>query len=147
MIIDHLLMFTKDAGQTLTAAAASDYRIDFGQEAPTTGMDTDRPVAIFTIKTAVTGKLQISLQDSDTEGSGYADCAVSAEYNAPAAGTQIVIPLPRHHKRFMQAYFGGPTSGGPSAGVVHGFITSGVQDNVPPAQAESIQGLWDGSST
>lgn len=147
MIIDHLLMFTSDAGQTLSAAAASDYRIDFGQEAPTTGMDTDKLYAIFTVKTAVTGKIQISLQDSDSETSGFADCAVSAEYNAPAAGTQIVIPMPRHHKRFMQAYFGGPSAGGPSAGVIHGFISAGLQDNVPPAQADSIQSLWDGSSS
>ena len=147
MIIDHLLKFTSNAGQTLTAAAASDYRIDFGQEAPTTGMDTDKLYAIFTVKTAVTGKLQIKLQDCDTESGSYADCAVSAEYDAPAAGTQIVIPVPRHHKRFLQAYFGGPSTGGPSAGVIHGFISAGLQDNVAPAQAEAIQSLWDGSSS
>ena len=123
MIIDHLLMFTKDEGQKLTAAAASDYRLDFGQQAPTTGMDTDRPVA-----------LQISLQHCDTETGSYENCASSVELNAPAAGTQIAIPLPNRHKRFMQAYFGGT----PTAGTVHGFITSGVQDNVPFEQAPSI---------
>lgn len=141
MIVDHLLMFTNDAGQTITAAAASDYRIDFGQESPTTGHDTDRLVAVFTVKTAVTGKIQISLQDCDSETGSYADVAVSAEYDAPAAGTQIVIPMPFHHKRYMQAYFGGPASGGPTAGVIHGFITSGFQDNVPPAQAPSLDGI------
>lgn len=138
MIIDHLLMFTNDAGQTLSAAAASDYRIDFGQKAPTTGMDTDRPVAVFTILAAVTGKLQISLQDCDTETGSYADCASAVELNAPAVGTQVAIPLPARHKRFMQAYFGGPAEGGPTAGTVHGFITSGFQDSVPFEQAPSI---------
>lgn len=134
MIIDHLLMFTNDEGQKLTAAAASDYRIDFGQKAPTTGMDTDRPVAVFTVLAAVTGKLQISLQHCDTETGSYENCASSVELNAPAAGTQIAVPLPNRHKRFMQAYFGGT----PTAGTVHGFITSGVQDNVPFEQAPSI---------
>lgn len=134
MIIDHLLMFTKDTGQAITAAAASDYRLDFGQKAPTTGMDTDRPVAVFTVLAAVTGKLQISLQHCDTETGSYENCASSVEINAPAAGTQIAIPLPNRHKRFMQAYFGGT----PTAGTVHGFITSGVQDNVPFEQAPSI---------
>lgn len=137
MIIDHLLMFTKDVGQVLTAAAASDYRIDFGQEAPTTGLDEDRPVAVFTVKDAVTGKLQISLQDCDTETGSYADVVTGVELNAPAAGTQIVLPMPAHHKRYLQAYFGGS----PTAGTVHGFITSGVQDNVPPAQAASLDGI------
>ena len=42
MILDHFLEFTSSKGQTLTAAAASDFRFDFYQEEPTTGMDTDR---------------------------------------------------------------------------------------------------------
>ena len=134
MIIDYLLEFTKPEGQTLTAAAASEHRLDFGQKAPTTGLDYDRPVAVFTVKTAVTGNLTISLQDCDTEDGSYAACATAVTLTAPAAGTQIAIPLPNRHKRFMQAYFGGT----PSAGVVHGFITSGFQDNVPFEQAPSI---------
>ena len=134
MIIDYLLEFTKAAGQTLTAAAASEYRIDFGQKAPTTGRDYDRPVAVFTVKSAVTGTLTISLQDCDTETGSYTACATAVSLSSPAAGTQIAIPLPNRHKRFMQAYFGGS----PTAGVVHGFITSGDQDNVPFEQAPSI---------
>ena len=135
MIIDYLQMFTCDAGQNLTAVAASDYRLDFGQKAPTTGRDAARPVAVFTVKKDVTGKLKISLQDSDQETSGYADCVAAVELDAPKAGTQIVLPLPNRHKRYMQAYFGGA----PTAGGIHGFITSGDQDNVPFAQAPSIK--------
>lgn len=134
MIIDYLMMFTKDAGQTLSAAADSEFRLDFTQKAPTTGQDYSNLVAVFTVKKAVTGTLTFSLQDSDTETSGYADCATSATLTSPAAGTQIAIPLPRHHKRFMQARFGGS----PTAGTVHGFITTGFQDNVPFEQAASI---------
>ena len=137
MIIDHLLEFTKTAGQKLSAAAASEYCLDFVQEGPTTGHDYDRPAAVFTVKEAVTGTLQISLQDCDTEGGSYADVAVSAEYDSPAAGTVITIPMPFHHKRFVQAYFGGA----PTAGTVHGCITAGMQDNVPPAQAASLDGI------
>ena len=137
-IIDYLLEFTAGEGQKITAAAASDYRIDFGQKAPTTGLDTHPMTAVFTIKAAVTGKLQIKLQDCDTETGSYTDCAASLELNAPAAGTVITIPVPYHHKRYMQAYFGGPTAGGPTAGTIHGCITTGMQDNVPPEVAPSV---------
>ena len=34
MIVDYLMMFTKDEGQKLTAAAESDFRLDFGQPKP-----------------------------------------------------------------------------------------------------------------
>ena len=134
MIIDYLLEFTKPEGQTLTAAAVSEHRIDFGQKAPTTGLDYDRPIAVFTVKQAVSGALSISLQDCDSETGSYADCATAVYVTAPAAGTQIAIPLPNRHKRYLQAKFGGA----PTAGVVHGFITSGFQDNVPFEQAPSI---------
>lgn len=135
MIIDYLMQFTSDAGQALTAAAASDFRIDFGQEAPTTGLDHDRIVAVFTVKEDVTGTLTLSLQDCGTETGSYANCAVAASLSSPVAGTQVVLPLPNHHKRYMQAYFGGS----PTAGTVHAFITSGFQDNVPFKQAQSIE--------
>ena len=36
MIVDYLMMFTKDEGQKLSAAAASDFRLDFGQPKPAT---------------------------------------------------------------------------------------------------------------
>lgn len=135
MIIDYLMMFTTDAGQALTKAAASDFRLDFGQKSPTTGMDYGDLCAVFTVKSAVTGTLTISLQDCDTEEGTYADVATGVELTAPAAGTQVVIPVPRHHRRFMRANFGGA----PTAGTVHGFITSGVQDNVPFEQAPTIK--------
>ncbi len=133
MIIDHFLEFTKSTGQTLKADAASEYRFDFYQEEPTTGMDYDRPVAVFTITSAVTGTLKISLQDCDTEEGTYADVAVAASVENPAAGTQIVIPIPAHHKRYLQAYFAGAT-----AGVIRGVVTSGIQDNDGFAQAPSL---------
>lgn len=134
MILDHFLEFTSSKGQTLTAAAASDFRFDFYQEEPTTGMDTDRPVAVFHVTSAVTGKLKISLQDCDTETGTYADVATSVELDAPEAGTMVVIPMPLHHKRYLQAYFGGT----PTAGTVRGYVTSGVQDNDGFKQAPSL---------
>lgn len=135
MIIDYLLQFTEDAGQTITAAAGSDYCIDFGQTAPTTGYDPAQPVAVFTVKADVAGDLLITLQDCDTETGTYTDCAASVQLASPAAGTQVVIPIPYRHKRYMQAYFGGT----PTAGVVSGFITSGFQDNPGFEQAPSIK--------
>lgn len=134
MIIDHLMMFTKDEGQKLTAAAESDYRLDFGQKAPTTGYAYGDLVAVFTVKADVTGNLTISLQHSDKEASDFADVATAVTLNAPKAGTQIVIPIPYHHKRYLVAKFGGA----PTAGTVHGFITSGFQDNGGFEQAPSI---------
>lgn len=135
MIVDYLMMFTKDEGQKLSAAAASDFRLDFGQPKPTTGYAYGDLVAVFTVKADVTGNLTISLQDSDTETSGFADVATAVALTAPKAGTQIVIPIPYHHKRYMQANFAGTVS----AGTVHGFITSGFQDNAGFEQAPSIK--------
>lgn len=135
MIVDYLMMFTKDEGQKLSAAAASDFRLDFGQPKPTTGYAYGDLVAVFTVKADVTGNLTISLQDSDTETSGFADVSTAVTLAAPKAGTQIVIPIPYHHKRYMQANFAGTVSGG----AVHGFITSGFQDNAGFEQAPSIK--------
>lgn len=135
MIVDYLMMFTKDEGQKLTAAAESDFRLDFGQPKPTTGYAYGDLVAVFTVKADVTGNLTISLQDSDTETSGFADVSTAVTLAAPKAGTQIVIPIPYHHKRYMQANFAGTVS----AGTVHGFITSGFQDNAGFEQAPSIK--------
>lgn len=135
MIVDYLMMFTKDEGQKFSAAAASDFRLDFGQPKPTTGYAYGDLVAVFTVKADVTGNLTISLQDSDTETSGFADVSTAVTLAAPKAGTQIVIPIPYHHKRYMQANFAGTVSGG----TVHGFITSGFQDNAGFEQAPSIK--------
>lgn len=135
MIVDYLMMFTKDEGQKLSAAAASDFRLDFGQPKPTTGYAYGDLVAVFTVKADVTGNLTISLQGSDTETSGFADVSTAVTLAAPKAGTQIVIPIPYHHKRYMQANFAGTVSGG----TVHGFITSGFQDNAGFEQAPSIK--------
>ena len=135
MIVDYLMMFTKDEGQKLSAAAASDFRLDFGQPKPTTGYAYGDLVAVFTVKADVTGNLTISLQDSDAETSGFADVATAVTLATPKAGTQIVIPIPYHHKRYMQANFAGTVS----AGTVHGFITSGFQDNAGFEQAPSIK--------
>lgn len=135
MIVDYLMMFTKDEGQKLSAAAASDFRLDFGQPKPTTGYAYGDLVAVFTVKADVTGNLTISLQDSDTETSGFADVSTAVTLATPKAGTQIVIPIPYHHKRYMQANFAGTVSGG----TVHGFITSGFQDNAGFEQAPSIK--------
>ena len=135
MIVDYLMMFTKDEGQKLTAAAESDFRLDFGQPKPTTGYAYGDLVAVFTVKADVTGNLTISLQDSDTETSGFTDVATAVALTAPKAGTQVVIPIPYHHKRYMQANFAGTVS----AGTVHGFITSGFQDNAGFEQAPSIK--------
>lgn len=135
MIVDYLMMFTKDEGQKLSAAAASDFRLDFGQPKPTTGYAYGDLVAVFTVKADVTGNLTISLQDSDTETSGFADVSTAVTLATPKAGTQIVIPIPYHHKRYMQANFAGTVS----AGTVHGFITSGFQDNAGFEQAPSIK--------
>lgn len=135
MIVDYLMMFTKDEGQTLSAAATSDFRLDFGQAKPTTGYAYGDLVAVFTVKADVTGDLTISLQDSDEETTGFADVGTAATLSAPKAGTQVVIPVPYHHKRYMVAKFGGA----PTAGTVHGFITSGFQDNSGFEQAPTIK--------
>ena len=136
MIIDHLLELAKN--QSLSAAKESDYTVDFGQKAPTTGMDELQMVMVFQVTADVTGNLTFAIQHSDQEASGFTDAVVSGQLTAPKAGTMVVLPMPYSHKRYVRANFGGA----PTAGKVNAFITHGFDMNVPPEQAPSIQTLY-----
>jgi len=121
MLIDHFLKLAD--GQTLTAAAASENVVDLGQEKPTPGMNR-RLTAVVQVMEDVTGKLQFSIQTSDTENGTYKDLVKDEEITAPKAGTQRHLVVPSHAKRFVRIYFGGA----PTAGKVRAFLTTGVDD-------------------
>jgi hypothetical protein len=135
MIIDALLEFSKS--QALTAAAASTNVVDLGQAAPTPGMVGVLDLVV-TVASAVKGTLQVKLQDCDTESGTFADVLSGATLTAPEEGTQIVLRVPQNTKRYLRAYFGGA----PTAGTVNAALVWGSDNNVPPAQAESIQSLY-----
>lgn len=136
MIVDHLLELADL--QSVTAAAASTNTVDFGQEAPTTGMDELEMVMVFTVAEDVKGTITFAIQHSDAETTGFADAVASGSLTAPAAGTRVVLPMPHTHKRYVRAYFGGS----PTAGKVNAVITTGFDANVPFKQAQSVQSLY-----
>lgn len=137
MIVDHLLELA-DA-QTLSGASASQNTIDFGQEAPTTGMDGLDIVLVVSVAEDVSGTFNVAIQHSDEETTGFTDAVVSETLTAPLAGTQVVMKLPYEHKRYVRAYFGGS----PTAGVVNAVVTTGFDANKPFKQAQSVQSLYE----
>lgn len=134
MIKDALLLLTPDAGQKLTAAAASVNQIDLGQVAPTPGMNRILTV-VFQVMADVTGKITFAVQDCDTATGTYADITKSLELDAPEAGTQINVLLPEKCRRYIQTYFGGTVS----AGTVRAFITTSSDNWYAAKEAPSKQ--------
>lgn len=132
MLVDKELLFAD--GQTLTAAAAGTNAVDLEQVAPTPGLNGKLYLAVV-VQTAITGTLQVKLQDCATASGTYADCAAGATLTAPAAGTVIAVPVPVATKRYLKAYFGGS----PTAGKVSAFLTWGKQAWVAAAEAASIK--------
>lgn len=133
MIIDFLELFTDKDGDALTGDQASKFAIDFEQESPTTGYDEGRPVAVFALLEAAGADVTVKLQDCDTVDGTYTDCSGAVTLVDGEEGAQVAIPLPLRHKRYMQAYFAGGTSG-----KIKAFITSGFQDNPAFEQAPEL---------
>ena len=148
MIIDFLELFTEKDGDAIKGSQASKYAIDFEQASPTTGYDDARPVAVITVLGDVGSDLTVSLQDSDTLDGEFTDCAGAVTLVGGTAGSQVAIPLPLRHKRYMQVYFstgaaaageGAAQAAAPAEGaLVKAFITSGFQDNPPFEQAPEL---------
>lgn len=139
MILDKFLELS--GGQTLSDTGASTNVIDFGQTEATTGMNDGRMKVLFTVNAAVTGDLIIKLQES-ADNSTFTDvrgCTTGA-LASPVAGTKVLFPMPRRHKRYIRAYYDeatGESATALSAGKISAHVVWGVDDNVPPAQAAS----------
>lgn len=136
MIVDHLLELSDS--QSLSAAAATTNTVDYGQEAPTTGMAGLDLVMVFTVAEDIKGSVSFAIQHSDQETTGFVNAVVSETLTAPAAGTRVVLKMPYVHKRFVRGYYGAS----PTAGKVDAIITTGFDQNVPFKQAASVQALY-----
>jgi hypothetical protein len=115
MLIDSNLLFTGIDGQAITASAASTYELDTGEADANLGRGTPLIARFVVVASFVTlTSLTISIQDS-AAGSSYADIVVSRALLLAelVAGFQWDIAIPRHHHRFLQAYF---TVGGSNPG-------------------------------
>lgn len=130
MIIDKLLQISNE--QAVTASAASEDVIDFGQANPNIGMD-DRSSMVITVdeSAAASGAATVtfSVQDS-ADNSTFADVAVTAAIGKAslAAGQQIVIPMPTKLRRYCRVYYTVAT--GPlTAGKFSAQVVTGVQQN------------------
>lgn len=131
MIIDHELEFAWNkalsGGNTLSKA------LDFGQERPTSGRNTDDLYVVTTVKEDVGGELQVEVQTCATESGDYSTVAITEKVTAPKAGTQLVTKLPEEHLRYLKVKFTGATSGKASS-----FITRGYGSRVDFKQAQSV---------
>ena len=136
MIVDHFLELSES--QSLTASAASTNTVDFGQEAPTSGMAGLDLVMVFTVAEDVKGTVSFAIQHSDAETTGFVAAVTSETLTAPAAGTRVVLKMPYNHKRYVRGFFGGS----PTAGKVDAVITTGFDANTPFKQAASVQALY-----
>lgn len=129
MIIDALLQFS-DA-QTLTASAASTKTLDFSQEQPDLGLNTNLCVVVVpTTEFAGTSPtLKIELQDCDTDNGSFTTVLSTGALDATKlkANTPLILPMPIKHRRYVKLNY---TIGGTaSAGAVSAYVTDSLQAN------------------
>lgn len=132
MLVDHSLEFSDK--QALTAAAASTNVIDLEEALSTTGFSKVLEVTAV-VASAVTGTLQVQLQDCDTKSGTYNTVAAGELLTKPGAGTVIQFAMPYKTRRYIRLYYGGA----PTAGSVTGFLTIGRQQWRPAEQAASLK--------
>lgn len=132
MIIDRQLQVSNE--QAVTATAASTDVIDFGQTTPNVGMSDHFDLSI-TVDEAVTAAgaatVTFSIQDS-ADNSSWADVALTAAIGKVALpiGTQITIPMPNVHRRYVRVNYTVAT--GPlTAGKFSAQFVTGIQLNTP----------------
>jgi hypothetical protein len=132
MIIDRQLQVSNE--QAVTASAASTDVIDFGQTSPNTGTPDLLDLSITvdeTVAAAGAATVTFSIQDS-ADNSSWADVALTAPIGKAALpiGTQITIPMPNVHRRYLRVFYTVGT--GPlTAGKFSAQVVAGVQQNVP----------------
>ena len=130
MIKDAFLMLTPDAGQALTAAAASANTLDLCQVKPTPGMNRILSV-VFQVMEDVTGTLSFSIAHCDSASGTFKDETLTA----PEAGTQVALPIPEKTLQFIQAKFGGA----PTKGKVRAFVSMSHDNWFAAKEAPSKQ--------
>ncbi|NYT44601.1 hypothetical protein H0A64_07140 [Alcaligenaceae bacterium] len=132
MYIDKFLQVSDD--QAVTATAASTDVIDFGQAKPNSGM-SDRLSMVVTVGEGATAAgaatVTFTVQDS-ADNSSFADVISSGAIGkaALALGSQIVLPMPTQHRRYVRLNYTVAT--GPlTAGKFSAQVVTGIQQNDP----------------
>ena len=130
MYIDKALQVSDK--QAVTATAASNDNIDFGQANPNTGLTDHASMVINVAETALAAgaaTVTFSVQDS-ADNSTFADVAATAAIGKAAlvAGAQFVIPMPTRHRRYVRVNYTVGT--GPlTAGKFSAQVVAGIQQN------------------
>jgi len=130
MIIDKALQVSDK--QAVTATAASNDNIDFGQANPNTGLTDHANMVINVAETALAAgaaTVTFSVQDS-ADNSTFADVAATAAIGKAAlvAGAQFVIPMPTRHRRYVRVNY--TVGAGPlTAGKFSAQVVAGIQQN------------------
>jgi hypothetical protein len=132
MIIDKFLQVSNE--QAVTATAASTDVIDFGQTNPNTGISDHLDLSITVDEAAAAAgaaTVVFSIQDS-ADNSSFADVASTVAIGKAALplGAQIVIPMPKLHRRYVRVNYTVAT--GPlTAGKFSAQFVTGLQLNTP----------------
>lgn len=117
MIIDALLEFSKH--QSITGTADGTNVLDMNQVAPTPGMSKMLDLVV-TAEPGFTGKLSVTLKDSDEEGGTFTNVAASGEVEVGEEGAVLVVPVPLATKRYLKVAYDGGGSGMVNAALVWG---------------------------
>lgn len=96
---------------------------DLQQQSPTPGLNGILHM-VTTVEEGASGKLQVKIQDCDTEDGTFEDVLVGAEVELKPEGTLIDLPIPGATKRFIRAAYV-PASG--AKATVTTIITWGVE--------------------
>lgn len=127
MIVDFLSEFANK--QATTNNGYSDFTLDFQQEKPTTGLNTQDLYIVATVAEDVTGGFGFEVETADNAAFSSGNETVAKSTLVPTkapAGTQVVVAFPRHHKRYMRLKW----VGGCTGGKVSAHVTQSLQDNV-----------------
>lgn len=132
MIIDRQLQVSSE--QAVTASAASTDVIDFGQTNPNVGLNDHMDLSITvdeTVTAAGAATVTFTIEDS-ADNSSWATVASTTAIGKASLpiGTQVVIPMPKVHRRYLRVYYTVGT--GPlTAGKFSAQFVAGLQLNTP----------------
>lgn len=138
MIIDKLLEFSVD--QPVTSTQASTNTVDFRQKNPNLGLGRHPVYVVVNITEDVKGATGItfSLQDSDSETTGFSDIAVSGKIPVSElkAGAQFAMQMPIKNRRYVRMNY--TVDGSGTGGKVCASIVEGLQMWTPFSDSPKV---------
>lgn len=120
-MMDVKLVFCED--QAATAAFTSS-AIDFGQKAPTTGLNDHELYVVIkaTTECTGTGTLTLTLEQSDEAAANFSTALVTGALTADELNAGVALHLPIKHKRYLRLK-GAASTTALTAGAVTSYLS------------------------